>query len=405
MKIIERIQYLQELINVQNTPDIKVITGIRRSGKSKLLEEYIKYIKKNNLNANIIHINFNNLEFEELTEYHTLYNYVKSNFNEKMQNFLFIDEIQMCLGFEKAINSLHSTENFNIFITGSKAFLMSSDLATLFTGRAFEIQVFPFSFKEFLIYNEINNFSVSNNYQLNEYLALYIKQGGLSGSYLYKTEEEKYRYINEEVFNALIVRDIVTKHRIRNILLLKRLCDFLSSNIGNITSIRKITKTLISSNEQVNDKTIGNYIDYLLKAFSFYRIRRYDIKGKRYLASEDKYYLCDHSFKYARLGTKNMDFGSVLENIVAIELLRRKYQVYVGVLYKKEIDFVAINQNEKIYIQVSDDISNKDTFLREITPLLKIHDAYPKILLARTHTEMTQYEGIKIYDIAQWLCD
>lgn len=405
MKIIERTQYLQELINVQNTPDIKVITGIRRSGKSKLLEEYIKYIKKNNLNANIIHINFNNLEFEELTEYHALYNYVKSNFNEKMQNFLFIDEIQMCLGFEKAINSLHSTENFNIFITGSKAFLMSSDLATLFTGRAFEIQVFPFSFKEFLIYNEINNFSVSNNYQLNEYLALYIKQGGLSGSYLYKTEEEKYRYINEEVFNALIVRDIVTKHRIRNILLLKRLCDFLSSNIGNITSIRKITKTLISSNEQVNDKTIGNYIDYLLKAFSFYRIRRYDIKGKRYLASEDKYYLCDHSFKYARLGTKNMDFGSVLENIVAIELLRRKYQVYVGVLYKKEIDFVAINQNEKIYIQVSDDISNKDTFLREITPLLKIHDAYPKILLARTHTEMTQYEGIKIYDIAQWLCD
>lgn len=405
MKIIERTQYLQELINVQNTPDIKVITGIRRSGKSKLLEEYIKYIKKNNLNANIIHINFNNLEFEELTEYHALYNYVKSNFNEKMQNFLFIDEIQMCLGFEKAINSLHSTENFNIFITGSKAFLMSSDLATLFTGRAFEIQVFPFSFKEFLIYNEINNFSVSNNYQLNEYLALYIKQGGLSGSYLYKTEEEKYRYINEEVFNALIVRDIVTKHRIRNILLLIRLCHFLSSNIGNITSIRKITKTLISSNEQVNDKTIGNYIDYLLKAFSFYRIRRYDIKGKRYLASEDKYYLCDHSFKYARLGTKNMDFGSVLENIVAIELLRRKYQVYVGVLYKKEIDFVAINQNEKIYIQVSDDISNKDTFLREITPLLKIHDAYPKILLARTHTEMTQYEGIKIYDIAQWLCD
>lgn len=405
MKIIERTQYLQELINVQNTPDIKVITGIRRSGKSKLLEEYIKYIKKNNLNANIIHINFNNLEFEELTEYHALYNYVKSNFNEKMQIFLFIDEIQMCLGFEKAINSLHSTENFNIFITGSKAFLMSSDLATLFTGRAFEIQVFPFSFKEFLIYNEINNFSVSNNYQLNEYLALYIKQGGLSGSYLYKTEEEKYRYINEEVFNALIVRDIVTKHRIRNILLLKRLCHFLSSNIGNITSIRKITKTLISSNEQVNDKTIGNYIDYLLKAFSFYRIRRYDIKGKRYLASEDKYYLCDHSFKYARLGTKNMDFGSVLENIVAIELLRRKYQVYVGVLYKKEIDFVAINQNEKIYIQVSDDISNKDTFLREITPLLKIHDAYPKILLARTHTEMTQYEGIKIYDIAQWLCD
>lgn len=395
MKLIRRESYLQQLSNVKNTSDIKVITGIRRSGKSKLMISFIEEIQNFEPNSNIIHINFNNLEFEQLLDYHELNNYVESKFKSNTSNYLFIDEIQMCPSFEKVINSLHSSEKYDIYITGSNAFLMSSDLATLFTGRTFEIQVFPFSFVEFNQYYLIE--------KKEQAISRYITEGGLSGSYLYKTDEEKYNYINNQVFTALIIRDIVQKHKIRNIPLLEKITDYLTDNIGNITSVRKIAATLSSSKAKTNDKTIGSYIDYLLKAFAFYKIRRYDIRGKKYLNSEDKYYLCDHSFKYARLGTKNMDYGHVLENIVAIELLRRKYEIYVGVLYKKEIDFVAIKQNEKIYIQVSDNISNSETFTREVTPLLSIKDAYPKILIARTNNPVYQYEGIKIMDISDWL--
>lgn len=399
MKLIERSFYLQRIEQVQQTPDIKIITGIRRAGKSKLLESFISYVKENNPKANIIHINFNLLKNENLMEYHALYDFVEKSYVPKKLNFVFIDEVQMCKSFEKAINSLHALEKYDIYLTGSNAFLMSSDLATLFTGRTFEIEVFPFSFSEYCKYYKSKDIDAAFN--------SYIKDGGMAGSYLYKTSEQKYKYINEEIFNALIVRDLISKHKIRNTVLLEKLIDFLMDNIGNITSVRNIAGTLSANKSQTSDKTVKTYLDYLCKAFAFYKIRRYDIKGKKYLSSEDKYYLCDHSFKYARLGTKNMDYGHALENIVAIELLRRGYELYVGVLYKKEIDFVAIKQNKKVYIQVSDDISNEETFNREVEPLLKIKDAYPKILIARTHHEMYQHEGILVYDIAIWLknCD
>jgi predicted AAA+ superfamily ATPase len=205
------------------------------------------------------------------------------------------------------------------------------------------------------------------------------------------------------VFNALIVRDIIRRYKIRNVNLLNKLVDFLMDIIGNITSVRKISDTLTSNKIKTNDKTVGKYIDYLCNAFAFYRIRRYDISGKRYLTTDDKYYLSDHSFKYARLGTKNLNIGRVIENIVAVELLRRGYEVYVGTLYNGEIDFVAMEQNEKIYFQVADDITNEETFKREVSALLKIKDAYPKILLARTRQKEFQYEGIRIINLADWL--
>ncbi len=397
MKLINRGHYLNQIKAAMGTPDIKIITGVRRSGKSKLMDAFINELKKEEASANIIHINFNLLQFEDLKEYHALNDYIESKYVPDVTNYVFIDEVQMCQGFEKTVNSLHASEKYDIYLTGSNAFLLSSDLATLFTGRTFEIEVYPFSFEEYTRY-----FETENQYESFE---RYVKEGGMAGSYLYNSEDEKYRYINEDVFNALIVRDIISKHKIRKSSLLDKLVDYLMDNVGNITSIRKISDTLASSKSKVNDKTIGSYVDYLCKAFAFYRIRRYDIKGKKYLASEDKYYLCDHSFKYARLGSKNMDYGHVLENIVAIELLRRGYEVYVGVLYKKEIDFVALKKDEKIYIQVSDDISSESTFSRETEPLLKIKDAYPKILLARTRHEKYQYEGIQIIDIADWLLD
>jgi predicted AAA+ superfamily ATPase len=396
MKIIERKDYLDKLIRVIGTPDIKVITGIRRSGKSKLLELFKKYLIENRKNINIIHINYNLPEYDEIKNSNELYNYISNKYIENKENYVLIDEIQMCDNFEKVITGLHALEKYDIYITGSNAFLMSSDLATLFTGRTFKIEVYPFSLKEYMEYYELSD--------IKESFERYVKDGGMAGSYLYTTQQEKYDYI-KDVFNTLIIRDIKQKYKIRNTDVIQNLTNYLMDNISNLTSINNITKQLNMNNVSITDKTINNYIDYLCNAFAFYKFKRYDIKGKKYLSTQDKYYLSDHSFRYSVLGTKNMDFGRMYENIVAIELLRRGYEVYVGILYNKEIDFVAMKQNEKIYIQVSDDISNEKTFNREVKSLLKINDAYPKILIANTKHETYQYEGIKIIDIGNWLAN
>lgn len=394
MKLIERTEYLNSLISVIGVPDIKVITGVRRSGKSKLLEAFKEYISENISDANIIHINFSLTDFENLLEYHALESYIEEHYAPKKNNFVLIDEVQMCDGFEKAINSMHASEKYDIYITGSNAFLLSSDLATLFTGRAFEIEVFPFSFKEFMQYYEL-----ADKYNAFE---RYMYEGGMSGSYVYGEIEKKYKYISD-VFDTLVVRDIKQKYKIKYPHLLDNISDYLMDNISNITSVRNITSVFEKNKDMVDHKTVSAYTNYLCNAFAFYKVRRYDIHGKKYLATLDKYYLCDHTFRYAKIGTKNSDSGRVIENIVAIELLRRGYEVYVGVLYKKEIDFVAVKRNEQIYIQVSDNVTLLETFKREVEPLLKIKDAYPKMVIARTRNPEYQYEGIKIIDIADWL--
>ena len=394
MKIIERERYLNKLINVIGTPDIKVITGVRRSGKSKLLEKFKEYLEKNKDN-NIIHINFNIRDFDDLRDANSLYNFINDQYESNKQNIVLIDEVQMCDDFEKAINWLHALEKYDIYITGSNAFLLSSDLATLFTGRTFEIEMYPFSFEEFCRYY--------NYTDLNDSFDKYVLEGGMSGSYLYKTNEEKYLYL-KDIYNALVIRDIKQKYGIRNTKLLDDLSDFLMDNISNIVSSRSIANEISKNHENaVSDKTINAYIKYLCSAFAFYKVRRYDIQGKKYLSSQDKYYLVDPSFKYAMIGTKNMNYGRIYENLVAIELKRRGYEVYVGMLYNKEIDFVAMKKDEKIYIQVSDDISRDETFEREVSPLLQIKDAYPKMLIARTNHDDYQYQGIQIIDIANWL--
>lgn len=396
LKTIKR-KYLQDVIDVMGTPDIKVITGVRRSGKSELLHMFIDYINENDINANIIYIDYNLDKFDELKQYKELIKYVSEKYNQDKNNFILIDEVQMCNDFEKAINNFHAEKKYDIYITGSNAFLLSSDLATLFTGRTYSIEVYPFSYQEFLEYHNLeNNRGIFDRYVL---------EGGFSGSYLYKGMDKKYNYI-KDVYKTMIVRDIVERNKIQNIPLLDSINDFLIDNISRLTSYRSLTDSLNANKVDTNDKTVGTYIKYLCEAFAFYRIRRYDIQGKKYLATQDKYYLSDHAVKYAIQGTKNMNYGSMYENIVAIELLRRGYEVYVGVLHEKEIDFVAMKRNEKIYIQVSDNIGNdfeNDTFKGEVTPLLQIKDAYPKMIIARTGHDDYQYEGVQIIDIANWL--
>ena len=391
-----RRKYLDDIIRTIGTEDIKVITGVRRSGKSFLLDDFKKYVIENIEDANIISFDLSSLKYEELREYHALNDYVEKHYVNNKRNFLFIDEVQMCKGFELALNSLHASRKYDIYITGSNAFLAGSDLATLFVGRTYTIEVYPFSFAEFMRY-----FNYQDRY---EAFDKYVREGGMSGSYEYRTLEDKYGYLRE-TYDTLIVRDIEEKHGVKNVAVMDRLSDFLMDNASKPTSTRNITNTLISNKIEASNKTIAEYVKYLCEAYAFYKVRRYDIKGKRYLTSTDKYYLSDHAFRYAKLGTKVANFGDTYENIVAIELMRSGYEVYVGAMRDSEIDFVAIKDGEKLYIQVSYLIIERETMEREVAPLINIPGGYQKLLIAGTRQSEMQYEGIRIVDIADWLLE
>lgn len=395
MKLIERKTYLQKMINSMQVPDIKVITGIRRCGKSKLLDDFDNYLKLMK-STNIIRINLELRQFKSLLNPDNLYDYIENRYDENKENYLLIDEIQLCNGFEEIINSLHAEEKFNIYITGSNAFLLSSDLATLFGGRVFEIKIYPFSFKEYAEYYNPKDFDKAFNN--------YVIDGGMPGTYLYNNKNDQLDYL-KGIFETTIIKDIVTKYKVENEQLLKMIGNFLMDNLGSKTSIRNIANKLTTSTYKTNDKTVGTYLDYICKSFLFYPLTRFDIKGKKYLESDKKYALVDTSFRYASIGTKDTDYGHLYENIVAIEFLRRGYEVYVGAMRDKEIDFVVLKNGYKTYIQVSDDISKEETFKREVNPLLSIKDAYPKILIARIKHPQFFHEGIRIIDIAEFLLD
>lgn len=423
MKLIERTDYLNRLKRLKGTPDIKIITGIRRSGKSELLRAYRTYLENtysnqssklyasakhaqlpnalqqqdnsNNHELNIINIDFNNLNYENLKNYKSLFEYVESRYIPGAYNVLMIDEVQLCPKFELAINSLHNSNKYDIYLTGSNAFLLSSDLATLFSGRFVEIPVFPFSFAEYCEY-----FEITSNF--NDALQKYLQQGGLAGSYVYANQDDAEAYI-KNAYTTLVKRDLVDKYAISEVSLLDSICEFLMDNIANLTTANNVSSILKQNQIETTHITVGNYLKYLCNAFMFYKVKRYDIRGKKYLETNEKYYLADTALRYAILGTRNMDYGRAYENIVALELMRRGYTIYVGKLYQKEVDFVAVKASKKLYIQVSDNISDDATLERELSPLKAIKDAYPKILLANTRHDSYDIEGIRVIDIAQWL--
>ena len=395
MKIIERVDYQNYLWDVKDTRDIKVITGIRRAGKSEIMKSFVDRLKMNDTSANVVYVDLSVLENESLLEYHHLYEWAKARHKVGMKNYLLIDEVQLCKHFELSINSLHSLGLYDIYLTGSNAFMLSSDLATLFTGRHIEIHVLPFSFKEFCAYYESDT-------DLQVLFDRYVVEGGLSGSYVYEKERDRKNYV-KNVYHTILRRDLTEKYNLPDSKMLEQVTEYMMDNISNTTSSNNVSNCLTANGTITNHATIGSYLKYLCDAFVLYKVSRYDIQGKKYLQTLDKYYLADSGIRFAVLGRRNMDYGRVYENIVALELLRRGFRIYVGKLYQKEVDFVAMRGNEKIYIQVSDDISNTETFQRETAPLLKIRDAYPKMLIARTKHELYDYQGIMVFDLAHWL--
>lgn len=395
MKIIERSTYLKRLIRLQGTPDIKIITGLRRSGKSELLRSYMQWLRKNVKSLNIIYIDFADLKYEGLKSYKYLYDYIEEAYQTETLNVVMVDEVQLCKQFELAINSLYNSRKYDIYLTGSNAFLLSSDLSTLFTGRFIEIPIFPFSLSEYCTYY---NFKRTDTQILQNYLV----EGGLAGAYIYRDKEDQVSYI-KDVYQSVIKRDLLDKYGIKEEALLDSLTDYLMDNVSNLTSASKISTFFKQNGYETNHMTIGNYLKYLCSAYMFYKVKRYDIRGKKYLETSDKYYLSDLGFRYAILGSRNMDYGRAYENLVALELMRRGYDIYVGKLYQKEIDFVAMKQSEKIYIQVSDNISEQITLARELAPLKSIKDSYPKMLIANTGHEEYDIDGIRILNLSDWM--
>lgn len=395
MKLIERTSYLNRLKRLRGTPDIKIITGIRRSGKSQLLQDFRRHLRTTEPETNVIFIDFTSLSFESVREYHALNTYVEENIIVGVSNVLMVDEVQMCPGFELAVNSLHSSGKMDIYLTGSNAFLLSADLATLFTGRYIEVHVLPFSFKEFIAYfPELN--------EIQEALDTYVVMGGMSGSYLYNETSERENYLRS-VYETIITRDLSQKYRIGDTPTLMSLGEFAMDNIGNVMSPNSIANSLASNKIPTSHVTVGKYLKYLSDAFVLYKAERYDIHGKKYLESLCKYYLVDTGFRYALLGRRNMDWGHAYENIVFMELTRRQKRVYVGKMYGKEVDFVVMSGSEKEYVQVCDNLDSPQTLQREANPLLSIKDAYPKIIIARTRHHEYDYQGIRILDLAEWL--
>ena len=394
--MIERNDYLKRLIDRMGNGMIKVITGIRRCGKSYLLFEiFYNYLLENGVDkSHIITLQLDdrlNIKFQD-PDY--LCEYVHSQIKDNDKYYVLLDEVQFVHDFESVLNSFLHIRNADVYVTGSNAKFLSSDIITEFRGRGGQIYLSPLSFKEYFDYCKMDFDDAWNEYSM---------YGGMPYLLSCKTAEQKINYL-ENLFTETYMKDIVNRNNIRNTEVLEDVLNIVSSSVGSLTNPNKLSNSFKSiKNLDVAPNTIKQYLDYCIDSFLLHKAYRYDVKGKKYLESDKKYYLADLSFRYALLGTKNTDYGFLYENLIAIELLRRNYEVYVGCLYQKEIDFVAIKDGQKIYIQVSDDISRKETLDRELSPLFSIKDAYPKVLLARTKHPDSQVEGVKIIDIARWL--
>lgn len=405
--MVERKEYLQKLWSWKDEQVIKVVTGIRRCGKSTLLKQYQNKLKSVGVTEEqIISINFEELENEPLLDYKSLYQYIKERLCEDKMTYIFLDEIQKVTSFEKVVDSLHVKENIDIYITGSNAYMLSGDLATLLTGRYVEISMLPLSFKEYV---EITG--IPKEQAFSEYM----KTGGFPYIAVMDRTDEKVEIYLEGIYNTVIVRDIEDrqarkemncgKRKITDITLLKTIARYLVSVIGSPISIKSITNYLISSGRKVSANTVSDYVDALTESFIFYSVDRFDIVGKQLLKINKKLYMVDLGLRNHILPRKRYDLGFSIENIVFFELLRRGNKVNIGKYGSTEVDFVAQKQGVIVYYQVTADMTAEETFEREIRPLKEIKDNYEKIVLTLDHFSLGNYDGIKVINVIDWLLE
>ena len=404
--LIKRPLYLNELIENKDVDLIKIITGIRRCGKSSLMELFCQYLLETGIDkSRIIHMNLESLKYNELSDYLSFYNYVSDKIENTGKTYLLFDELQVVSGWEKAIESFRVDYDVDIYITGSNAYLLSTEFATLLSGRYVEIKMLPLSFSEFL---DFYNFDDKTG--LEEKFIYYLTFGGMPVLREYNFNELRINQALEGIYSTVILKDILQRHNQSDQLSLDKIAHFLSSNIGSITSPNKIGNILSNEGDidkgkikNIAGKTVDKYISMLNNAFIFYRVGRYDIKGKQLLKTLDKNYIVDMGFRNMLLGYRDADRGHILENIVFLELIRRHYRVYIGKIGDTEVDFLAEKPNKKLYIQVTESLASPKTRERELRPLLSINDNYEKIILTSDRNFITSENGIKIINVIDWL--
>lgn len=392
--MIERIEYLEKIKKWKDKDVIKVVTGIRRCGKSTLFNLYIDYLKSIGIKEDhIISINFESLDYS-FSDYKELYDYVINLIKDKNKYYVFLDEIQNIPDFQRVVDALYIKKNLDVYITGSNAMLLSGELATLLSGRYIEIKMLPLSFKEYKDY-----FDVVGDEKL--YLK-YINNSSFPYTLKLESNDEIDEYL-ESIYNTIIIKDIVSRKKISDVGMLKSVTEFLFSSIGSTMSVKKIADTLTSNGRSISVHTVENYLDSLTESYIFNKVSRYDIKGKQYLESGNKYYATDVTMRYAVLGRKELDVGHILENIVYLELLRRGYKVYIGKTGEKEVDFVAVNKEGTIYYQVAYTTRDEKTLERELSALKSINDHYPKYILTMDIDPEVDYDGIRKMNVIDWL--
>lgn len=394
--MINREEYLNKLINWKDKDLIKVTTGIRRCGKSSLYEIYIEYLKENGIDDNhIISINLESPDYE-FANYKELYNFIKEKMTDDKMYYIFLDEVQNLPEFQKAVDGLYIKKNTDVYITGSSAYLLSGELATLLSGRYIEIKMLPLSFKE---YKEYLNEDGDEKLYLK-----YINNSSFPYALKLHSESDIDTYL-DSIYNTIIIKDIATRKKMTDTALLRSLTEFLFSSLGNIMSVKKIADTLVSNGRKISVHTVETYLESLTESYIFNKVSRYDIKGKQYLETGEKYYATDVTMRYALLGRKYMDLGHILENVVYLELLRRGYKVYVGKVGENEVDFVAENKEGRCYYQVAYTTREESTLARELDSLQKINDHYPKFILTMDLDPIVDYDGIRKINVLDWLLD
>lgn len=393
----KRTLYLNKILQYLDKPLIKVITGMRRVGKSYMIKLLIEELKRKNIHKkNMLYINKESLEFDYLRTYRDLYDYVEKHFkNVNGKKYLFVDEIQEIDEWEKAITSFFSSEDFDIYITGSNAHLLSSEIATLISGRYIEIPIFALNYEEFLLFR--------GKEHSDKEFSTYLTVGGFPAIHHFDFNQEViYQYVNS-LYNTILLKDVIKRHNIRNVSLLENISQYVFENIGNIFTAKKVSDYMKSQRIRVGVETVQNYISYLESTFAIYKARRYDIKGKRLLELYEKYYMGDLSMRHALFGYRQEDISDILENLVFLELKRRGYQVFIGKVDTREVDFIAKKENKKIYIQVTYLLSSPETIQREFSVLSSIRDNYPKYVISMDSVFGNDVEGIQRINLIDFL--